>query len=117
MDTELDLENLPINAALQAALTKQLEQARKAEVRDDGKAPAPEMFLGMTAGALFAGLLISTLGLAYMRYAKSTGQVAFGLCGLALFFVPWFVPSALPLVAIGVVLTALPIVLKRFVTF
>ena len=101
-------------------LLKQLEAAQKAQAEGaatQGEAQPVDSgtFMGMSGGALFAGLVISTLGIAYIRYGKTSGQFAFAMFGLAMLVVPFFVTTALPLSAAGVALFVLPILMKRFV--
>lgn len=115
MEEELDLKDLPIDPAKLQKLVKQLEAAQRAETRTDGKPPEAATFMGMTMGGLFAGLVVSTLGIAYIRYAKTTSQYLFALCGLLMLVVPFFVSQTLPLCGIGFGLALLPVLVKRFV--
>jgi hypothetical protein len=113
-----------------AALTKQLEAAQKAEAAkatqtsstanstSDAAPPSeqPALF-GMTPGSLLVGLVLSTIGLGCVRYAKVVGQWLFAFVGAALFLLPFFVTDALWLTLSGAGVLGGALLLKRFVTF
>ena len=54
------------------------------------------------------GLLFGSIGLGYFIYGKKQKAVVPLICGVLLIVFPYFVSNALLLVAIGVVLTAIP---------
>ena len=54
------------------------------------------------------GLLFGSIGLGYFIYGKQQKAVVPLICGVLLIVFPYFVSNALLLVAIGVVLTAIP---------
>jgi hypothetical protein len=62
----------------------------------------------MQAAQLLWGLLFSSIGLGFFLYGRKQRVVAPLLCGIALMIYPYFVPNAVLLVAIGVVLCAIP---------
>lgn len=62
----------------------------------------------MDASTLFLGVLFSSIGLGFFIYGRKQQQPVPLLCGLALMIYPYFVSAALPLAAIGTVLTVLP---------
>jgi hypothetical protein len=57
---------------------------------------------------LLWGLLFSSIGLGFFLYGRKQRAVVPLLCGIALMVYPYFVANALLLVAIGVVLCAIP---------
>ena len=66
----------------------------------------------ITAASLFLGVLFGSIGLAFFVYGKKQGTVAALLCGLALMVVPYFISDTLLLFAVGVVLVAVPFVIR-----
>ena len=54
------------------------------------------------------GLLFGSFGLGFFVYGKKQKAVVPLVCGLALMIFPYFISSAIPLVAIGVTLIAVP---------
>ncbi len=62
----------------------------------------------MNAGVLLWGLLFSSIGLGFFLYGKKQRAVVPLVCGLVLMIYPYFIPNVIALVAIGVVLTAVP---------
>jgi hypothetical protein len=57
---------------------------------------------------LFLGLLFSSVGFGFFLYGKKQRMVVPLSCGLALMVYPYFMPSAVVLVLIGMVLVAIP---------
>ena len=66
----------------------------------------------MNAGVLLWGLLFSSIGLGFFLYGKKQRAVVPLVCGLVLMIYPYFIPNVIALVAIGVVLTAVPYFFK-----
>jgi predicted membrane protein len=64
------------------------------------------------AGVLLWGLLFSSIGLGFFLYGKKQRAVVPLVCGLVLMIYPYFIPNVIALVAIGVVLTAVPYFFK-----
>ena len=62
----------------------------------------------MTTSSLLWGLLFGSIGLGFLIYGRKQRAVVPLLCGLALMVFPYFVSNNILLVAIGVVLTAIP---------
>ena len=62
----------------------------------------------MDAGILLWGLLFSSIGLGFFLYGKKRRAVVPLVCGLVLMIYPYFIPNVVALVAIGVVLIAVP---------
>jgi predicted membrane protein len=60
------------------------------------------------AGILLWGLLFSSIGLGFFLYGKKQRAVVPLVCGLVLMIYPYFIPNVIALVAIGVVLIAVP---------
>jgi predicted membrane protein len=63
-------------------------------------------------GILLWGLLFSSIGLGFFLYGKKQRAVVPLVCGLVLMIYPYFIPNVIALVAIGVVLTAVPYFFK-----
>ena len=53
-------------------------------------------------------LLFGSIGLGLFVYGKRQRAVVPLVCGLALMIFPYFVSSTIPLVGIGIILTAIP---------
>lgn len=66
----------------------------------------------MNVGVLLWGLLFSSIGLGFFLYGKKQRAVVPLVCGLALMIYPYFIPNVIALVAIGVVLAAVPYFFK-----
>ena len=66
----------------------------------------------MDVGILLWGLLFSSIGLGFFLYGKKQRAVVPLVCGLVLMIYPYFIPNVIALVAIGVVLTAVPYFFK-----
>ncbi|HEU4655593.1 MAG TPA: hypothetical protein VFS47_16515 [Steroidobacteraceae bacterium] len=62
----------------------------------------------MSTSLLLWGLLFSSIGLGYFLYGKKQKTVVPLVCGLALMIFPYFISSVGLLVAIGIVLAAIP---------
>jgi len=62
----------------------------------------------MNTSQLLWGLLFSSIGLGFFLYGKKQRAVVPLVCGIALMIYPYFIPNAVALVAIGLVLTAVP---------
>jgi predicted membrane protein len=62
----------------------------------------------VNAGLLLWGLLFSSIGLGFFLYGKKQRSVVPLVCGLVLMIYPYFIPNVIALVAIGVVLIAVP---------
>jgi predicted membrane protein len=63
-------------------------------------------------GVLLWGLLFSSIGLGFFLYGKKQRAVVPLVCGLVLMIYPYFIPNVVALVAIGVVLIAVPYFFK-----
>ena len=62
----------------------------------------------MNASNLLWGLLFSSIGFGFFLYGKKQRAPVPLVCGIAMMVYPYFVPNVIALVAIGVVLAALP---------
>jgi predicted membrane protein len=62
----------------------------------------------VNAGVLLWGLLFSSIGLGFFLYGRKQRAVVPLVCGLVLMIYPYFIPNVIALVAIGVVLSAVP---------
>ena len=62
----------------------------------------------MNPAILLWGLLFSSIGLGFFLYGKKQRAVVPLVCGLVLMIYPYFIPNVFALVAIGIVLTAVP---------
>jgi predicted membrane protein len=63
-------------------------------------------------GVLLWGLLFSSIGLGFFLYGRKQRAVVPLVCGLVLMIYPYFIPNVIALVAIGVVLIAVPYFFK-----
>jgi hypothetical protein len=66
----------------------------------------------MSGAQLLWGLLFSSIGLGFFLYGRKSRAPWPLLCGIALMVYPYFVANPWWIVAIGVVLTALPYFLR-----
>lgn len=66
-----------------------------------------------TEASLFWGLIFGSIGLGFFMYGKRQRGPVPMVCGLVLMIYPYFVGSSFALIAIGVVLMAIPYVVKR----
>lgn len=62
----------------------------------------------MSTSTLLFGLLFSSIGLGFFLYGRKQRAIVPLFCGLTLVIYPYFVSSNALLVAIGVVLVAIP---------
>ena len=66
-----------------------------------------------SATSLFVGLITGAFGLGYFIYGKKQGKMIFMVTGVALMVYSYLFSSAVLLSIIGVVLLALPFVVKE----
>ncbi|TAN06976.1 MAG: hypothetical protein EPN38_06685 [Rhodanobacteraceae bacterium] len=66
----------------------------------------------MGTATLLWGMVFSAIGAGYFIYGKRQTSIAAMLCGIALVVYPWFVTSAWLTVIIGVVLMAIPYLVR-----
>jgi predicted membrane protein len=66
----------------------------------------------MNPSVLLWGVLFSSIGLGFFLYGKKQRAVVPLVCGLTLMIYPYFIPNVIALVAIGIVLTAIPYFLR-----
>ena len=62
----------------------------------------------MSEATLWWGLLFGSIGLGFFLYGKKQRSPIPMVCGLALMIYPYFIGNTLLLVAIGIVLMAVP---------
>jgi len=62
----------------------------------------------MDTASIFWGLLFGSIGAGFFIYGKKQGKPVPLLCGIALAVFPYFVSNLLGLVALGIVLCAIP---------
>ena len=62
----------------------------------------------MNESTLFWGVLFGAFGLGYFVYGKKQRAIVPLLCGIGLMALPYFVTGAWLLVALGVILAAVP---------
>ena len=70
-----------------------------------------ESNMGSVASIVW-GTLFGAIGVGYFLYGKRQSMIMPLVCGIALMAYPWFVPGALWIVMIGIVLAALPFFLR-----
>ena len=66
----------------------------------------------MSTSLLFLGLLFGSIGLGYCVYGRRQHAPVPFVCGLLLMAVPYFIFNVAALVAAGVVLAALPFLIR-----
>ena len=62
----------------------------------------------MSSATLLWGLLFSSIGMGFFLYGRKQQRAVPLVCGITLMVYPYFVPSTIWLVAIGMVLCAVP---------
>ena len=62
----------------------------------------------MDTASLLWGLLFGSVGFGFFWYGKNQKALVPALCGMVLMIFPYFISSMLLMVAIGVVLIAIP---------
>jgi predicted membrane protein len=62
----------------------------------------------VNASSLFWGMIFSAIGVGFFVYGKKQAAFVPLLCGLALMIFPFFVSNTFVLVAVGIVLIAIP---------
>jgi predicted membrane protein len=62
----------------------------------------------VNASSLFWGMIFSAIGVGFVVYGKKQAAFVPLLCGLALMIFPFFVSNTYVLVAVGIVLIAIP---------
>jgi hypothetical protein len=62
----------------------------------------------MQVSTLLWGVLFSSMGLGFFIYGKKQHAPVPLVCGIALMIYPYFIPNVIALVAIGIVLSAIP---------
>ncbi len=62
----------------------------------------------MSMSLIFFGLLFGCIGLGFFLYGKNQRAVVPLVCGLLLMGVPYFIPSTVVLVLVGMTLCAIP---------
>ena len=68
--------------------------------------------MNMSTASLLWGLLFGSIGFGFVVYARKQQVVVPLFCGVALIGFPYFVANSFILVAIGVVLIAIPYFLR-----
>ncbi len=86
-----------------------------------GQAPAAggvdATLFGFSMGALMVGLVMSVVGMGCLRYARAASQYIFVVPGVIFMAVPFWVTDAWALSAVLVGVSALTLLVRRFVTF
>jgi hypothetical protein len=94
------------------------QQAQTGAEPHDGKAPVhDDTIFGFTLGALALGALMSIVGIGYLRYAKVTSNVLYGVTGVVLMVMPYFVTSTWGLAIGGAGTIGASILVRKYVTF
>ena len=66
----------------------------------------------MNTSTLLWGLFFSSIGFGFFLYGRKQRAVVPVVCGIALMIYPYFIPNVIALVAIGIVLAAIPYFLR-----
>ena len=72
-----------------------------------------ELTQGSTGGSIIAMVVFSIIGLGYFSYGKKSQQLLMVICGIGLMGYSYFIDGTLPIILIGLALSALPFVLGR----
>ena len=68
---------------------------------------------GMSEGTLLWGVLFSSIGVGFCIYGKRQQAPVPLLCGIGLVIYPYFIPNVLAVIAIGIVLCAIPYFFRK----
>lgn len=95
-------------------LKAELEAQAKAGKSETGK-PQMQTTDGVTdfALTLFFGLVVSAVGIAYIRYAKNAARPVMALAGVAMLVIPFVIHGPWTMVAAGLAVALLPVGLMR----
>lgn len=90
-------------------LLKQLQAQQQAELsaREDSPGYAPVETSGFTFEGMMVGLIVSAVGLGYLRYGKAMANPLLIVTGVVLLVIPWFIMDALWLGLVGLGIAAL----------
>ena len=67
----------------------------------------------MTAATLLWGVLFSGIGIGFALYGRRQKANVPLACGIGLMIYPYFIPNTTLLVMIGMLLTAIPFIIRR----
>ncbi len=67
----------------------------------------------MTAATLLWGVLFSGIGIGFSIYGRRQKANVPLACGIGLMIYPYFIPNTTLLVMIGMLLTAIPFIIRR----
>lgn len=67
----------------------------------------------MNMWTLFFGVIFGAIGTGYVMYGKKTGNYLFLLVGIVEIAYGWVVPNPVLNLILGIVLTAIPFVIKK----
>jgi len=73
-----------------------------------------DLFMGLTLAGLMLSGFFSLVGMAFVIYAKKQGRLIIGLCGGGLMLYPYCITNTWLILLVGLFLTFLPSILKRF---
>ncbi|MGB1111394.1 MAG: amino acid transport protein [Gammaproteobacteria bacterium] len=65
------------------------------------------------ADLLIWNIIFSMFGLGFFMYGRSMEMLVPKVCGVLLMVVPYFIPDAVILIIVGVVLSVIPFVVKH----
>jgi len=66
----------------------------------------------LSASSLFLGVLFGSVGFGFFLYGRKQRTIVPLVCGLALMVVPYLIPNAWLLSAVGLVLVAVPYLVR-----
>jgi len=61
-----------------------------------------------TETSIVWGMFFGVIGFGYFMFGRKQARTTPLLCGIGLFVAPWFITSSLLLIAVGVLLMAIP---------
>jgi len=103
-------------AALEAqlgGLLKQLEAQQSSSLEGQPE-KAPVDVGGLSFEGMMVGIIVSAVGLGYLRWGKNTGQPLLALAGVLLLVVPWAITDALWLSLAGLAIAVAGALAERF---
>ena len=68
----------------------------------------------LTFSSMMTYMMVGLIGMAYFIYGKKQADLLFMLDGIALSVYPFFISGTIPVLIVGLILTAAPFVYRRY---
>jgi len=92
-----------------------LEELKNKLVTSGGQSPdSGSLFMGLSMWGIFLGFIFSMVGLAFFRIGKKDRDMKYMVLGVILMVYPYFVTNTIYIILIGLFLSFIPLIFKRF---